>query len=223
MRLLEIKPPKTDAEVVSTAALLLNECKPFLSQINFDVHTYRMWRGLSKVFPNSISIVKCPKNRYPRDTMTDIHDAANNYFQQEFGIKFRSDSFFVTGSEKEAAMYGLEAGGTEYMIFPRGPFQFCWSPVLNDFYQGTEEGLNWPDDFDPEEMDGDEVDAWYEQHVFEFCKHARYTSHQLQNAILSTHEIMVHCQTAYFLSADAFTLKMAAIGDLIRTAVKKAA
>jgi hypothetical protein len=217
MRLNEIKKiGRTPPAILGQAAMIIQQhCQPFLSQIGDDIFTYKLWRGVRKAPDRSISVVPCPVNRSPKDTAREIHQAADRYFLKKFGIKFRSNSFFVTGSEEMAASYGTEVWnpGAEVIVIPQGDFKFCWSPITNDFYQSTEEAIDWPNDLD-DDATVFEINAYFDKEVFALCERMKYQTTDLKRAIKSRHEIMLHCNSAYYL----YTLDydMAEIGEMIR-------
>jgi len=69
------------------------------------------------------------KNRVPRDTPQHIHDFFNNYFDEEYGIKARSETLFCTTTPQSTGLYG-----TAYMIFPFGSYEIIWNPGIVDLY-----------------------------------------------------------------------------------------
>jgi hypothetical protein len=190
MLLIELEQPP---EVTKLAALLAKDCKPFLQQINNDIHTYTMFRGVTSTFRTDINIIKCPVNRRSRDTDSTIHHAADDFFFEKFGVRYRSNALFVTGDLDEAGNYGSMMDGKEYIIFPRGAFKFCWSPKVQDFYAASEGSSPRYDGDDEEELT---------QLLFHWLETLEYKNTDLPSAINSRNEIMLHCTTAYAVDAS---------------------
>ena len=62
------------------------------------------------------------KKRKPVSTPIEVHNFANAYFEDEFGVPFRN-GMFCTGDSTFARDYG-----NLYLVFPVGNFKYCWSP-----------------------------------------------------------------------------------------------
>lgn len=77
-------------------------------------------------------------DRRPLDTNYEIHLAADDWFQKEFGWRPRSEGLLCIPSFPHARSYTADNDSLQtYMIFPNGPFKYVWSPKVNDFYQDT--------------------------------------------------------------------------------------
>jgi len=220
MRLNEIKIAKVPPAILGQVSLMIGQhCQPFLDEVGGDLHNYRLWRGLKNAPKDFITTVKCPVGRFPKDTHTEIHYAADRYFLRKFGVKYRSNSFFTTGSQVTASEYGSSVWtpGGEVVVIPIGNFTWCWSSMLSDFYQGTEEAIEWPDDLG-EDPDAFEVEAYFDKAVGELCDRMKYKTTDLKRAIASNHEIMLHCKTAYFLNVD-IANHLAEIGEMLQSGI----
>ena len=122
--------------------------------------------------------------RKPMSTGDSQHDYLNLYFKQKFGQPFR-DAMFVVGEANFAADYG-----SLYLIFPRGDFNFAWSPEIKDLFNvdfAMEDAL-YPD--------GDDETADVEN-FFKWMEGNRYQNSNLKAALLSKNEIMVR-SIAYY-------------------------
>jgi hypothetical protein len=73
--------------------------------------------------------IEVRKDRQPLHSSGPLHNKLNKWLQNETGIKFRSESVFVTKSEKLASQYGKP-----YVFVPKGEFSYCWSPYISDAY-----------------------------------------------------------------------------------------
>ena len=125
--------------------------------------------------------VKNPKNREPVDTDHNVSSTADKWFEKKFGIKYRSNSLFVTGNLGTAEEYGETVA-----IFPIGEFSFCWSPKVSDFTYSLIKGSELTDGFDELEEVTRHMDL------------ADYTSTNLIAAIDSGNEIMIHCPAGFY-------------------------
>lgn len=60
-----------------------------------------LYRGFKSI-PEIGAIKKVRKDRKPRDLDINTHNKVDEYFYEKFGIKFRSQSLFCTGSINNA-------------------------------------------------------------------------------------------------------------------------
>ena len=97
-----------------------------------------------------------------------LHEEVDEYFFNNFGIKFRSQSVFCTGDIKSALEYGKVA-----IIEPIGDFQICWSPKCYDLI---------------------EIEDFPWMSVEEFIIEKKYQIGSLKEAIESKNEIMLFCE-----------------------------
>ena len=59
------------------------------------------------------------QNRKPTDTSIEVHNLFDDYFEDKFGVRFRSNSMFTTPSIEDADSYG-----EPYIIFPVGKYNY---------------------------------------------------------------------------------------------------
>jgi len=175
------------------ATTLIQSCGSFLSSINYNLHKFAVFRGLHHT-TNGLFKIPCPVMRQPRDTPPEAHEAADNWFFQNFGISYRSNALFGTGSFNQAKEYGYVSA-----MFPIGDFNFCYSPIIDDLTGALEDPAGYADDYsdphDPDyEMDGDDYLAMVGDHVWDLMPGLKYQHNTgragLQKGILSRHEIM---------------------------------
>lgn len=69
------------------------------------------------------------KDRRPKDTPLEIQELVDDMFDEEFGVRPRSNSMF-TISRKDIA----EDYGEPFFIFPIGRYEIIWSKNVEDFY-----------------------------------------------------------------------------------------
>lgn len=179
-----------------------------------------LYRGISFEEYSETDIVReiTPRlDRRPRDINQFLHTRLDDWFLAHFGVKYRSQGVFATGSQRIAEEYG-----NGVIVLPQGPFKFCWgehiSDALHDFdmhraYQwmaltarqqgedipylkqtglrsaGGESGMI---EFLSDSLLGPLLfDDW----VDDTAKHAGYKSTDLSAAIRSQNEIMIRCGT----------------------------
>ena len=88
MKLFELKGPDSpsSSKVKRIATVLMNECRPFLEEIDFKVADYPMYRGLTTKVPLSRKF-KTNKvwlaNRKPLNTPQYLHDLVNEIFEED--------------------------------------------------------------------------------------------------------------------------------------------
>lgn len=93
------------------------------------------YRGLSKEHDLTKPTILCTrKDRMPRDLPEHIHAAADQWFLDEFGVKYRSQSLFVTSGLNVAAAYAYSSSHIA-RILPLGDYSFCWSTHVRDMME----------------------------------------------------------------------------------------
>jgi len=164
----------TEQNIEEWAWLIKEDCQFYLRQNN--PKNFPLYRGLKMEDEPFLKKRVRLKDRTPKDMNPELHHELNSYFQTKFGSPFRN-AMFCTGNEAEATVYGAY-----YYVFPRGKFEFIWSPHIDDLFS------LW-------DMHGDE-DIFFDE-----VKNGDYTNKNLSNAIDSHHEIMIRCNSYYALSA----------------------
>ena len=107
------------------------DCQPYLALLHDGASP--LYRGA----PASAEVVSewlVRRDRKPRSMPIELHEAADQWFSRNFGVRFRSAGFFCTGDPKQA-----EGFGAVYQVFPIGGFQFCWSPNVRDLHEFSAE------------------------------------------------------------------------------------
>lgn len=206
------------AELIS----LIKQSKVFFDQRGDDEFAW-LYRGIKRSeVPTGLAGVASPRpDRRPTDTATALHDRLDNKLYQEFGIKYRSASLFVTGDETLADDYGRVC-----LIFPLGEFKYVYSKTTRDAYnkfrarkakayilQSPEaQGLDLSEMPDPEKSSNASAARYSENEVMnwidskpevraiadrwfeEAYRSCHYTSPtNIMEGILSSNEIMLHC------------------------------
>lgn len=113
------------AEIINTRC---DEWKKFTGGFPTDNLNWIIYRGMRVHFGADFALKSPRSNRRPLTTNEDVHAFADEYFQQKFGIKFRSNSIFTSRSTELAKYYG-----DVYAIFPLDRVSFAWSEKVEDF------------------------------------------------------------------------------------------
>lgn len=162
---------KLDGDLVAT---IQKECQPFLSLLR-DASGALM-RGVSAsdkgYFTRDVR-----RDRRPKNMPEHLHLAADAWFSERFGVRYRGAGLFCTGDAAQAATHGRTS-----LIFPIGGFQFCWSPHVRDLHEWftASRGERWTRD--------------------EFVRRLvvlDYAEDDLAGAIASGNEVMVACARYY--------------------------
>ncbi|GAB3739926.1 hypothetical protein GCM10028794_24070 [Silanimonas algicola] len=104
--------------------LVQRDCKPFLSVLGAAARP--LYRGMSEQHDH-VTVLDVRRDRQPKNMPRTIHAAADSWFSEKFGVRYRGAGLFCTGDRAQAAEHGYV-----YKIFPIGGFQFCWSPGVRD-------------------------------------------------------------------------------------------
>lgn len=140
-----------------------------------------LWRGFGRKNFHGVVELGPIKDRSPRDTPEWIHQLADQWFFDRFGVKYRSESLFCTGDKSVASHYG-----NIYPVAPRGEFRFCWSPVVQDFYGSVSKLKVEPDNA---------------SELYRLLETADYTEEDLISAIKSGSEIMLSAPSFLIFSS----------------------
>ena len=119
-------------EIKNIAEKIVNDCDPFLSEIDYNYRTYKLYRGIN----SSDSILRASPvlkkqrrdDRKPLDSNKIMHIAFNKVLEEVYGQPYRN-AVFVVGDPNQAEPYG-----SLYVVFPIGYFEFVWSTVVKDVY-----------------------------------------------------------------------------------------
>lgn len=173
-----------------------------------------IYRGIDESqYPQEgfVAIHQPRTDRKPKDSNAILHRALDRKFLEEYGIPYRSEGLFVTGSQITARTYGKPV-----LILPEGKFQFCWGLQVSDAFarfdltkaftyvrdEASSVGENL-DKYPPmtnmtQFIEFVESHEWarqlFEQWVDWYFEQSKYSNKNLGTAIDSEHEIMVKCE-----------------------------
>lgn len=135
----------------------------------------KIYKGFTNL-PEIGTIITTRKNRTPKHLSIEKHNEVDKYFDEKFGIKFRSQSVFCTGDIKTASEYGKVA-----IIEPIGEFEVCWSPICFDLI---------------------EIEDFTWMTTEEFILENKYQIGNIQSALESGNEIMLFCEKYKVISYE---------------------
>jgi len=181
---------------------IVSDCQPFLKEIDGEVDEYRLYRGIKS--KEDFMKKKIRTDRKPSATKSIIHNMIDDYFEENFGIRFRSNSMFVNGDETATYTYGRT-----YIVFPIDKFKFLWTDLVFDLFISLPGQLK--DIEDDEETKKDLEKLGIEPNDEDIRKQLRlwldrreYQMDDLKKAIKSGNEIMIAGSGYYAIEKDFF-------------------
>lgn len=107
-------------------AKVQRDCRPFLAALS--TPESGLYRGVSLGAPTAFEGLVL-RDRKPKNMPVELHQAADAWFSERFGVRYRGAALFCIGDSAQAALHG-----GVYRIYPVGGFQFCWSPLVTDLH-----------------------------------------------------------------------------------------
>lgn len=104
------------------------KCGPFLRQSGGQP----LYRGYGIAPGYRVREVPIRKDRRPRDTSPLVHSLMDDYFDERFGMRVRSQGLFTIGNPSKTDQYGYP-----YFVFPVGDFRFIWGELEGRPVQDT--------------------------------------------------------------------------------------
>ncbi|WP_460095236.1 hypothetical protein [Pseudomonas sp. S2_B03] len=150
--------------------------------------TLGFYRGLSRHYEIAHPTVHATrKNRRPRDMNLDLHNAADDWFYETFGVRYRSQSIFLSSNITTAAAYAATPDHIAKII-PLGPYSYCWSSQLSDLLELC--------------MSKPEIDTLRTE-----LKNSNYKENGLDEAHRLGHEVMLFCESYICIPVNCITEK----------------
>lgn len=187
----------SEQEIKAVRDILLKDCRPFLMETKGNGFLVRGVKGLSTAKSYSAldyageemeyTEKQVRKDRRPLDISQNRSDIIDDWFQDKFGIRARTQCVFAGGEKMRSDE--LKHYGTPCIIFPIGEIKYVWSPNVEDIYGDM--NLHSPGEG---EIEGDEdlkarINKWLDS------KH--YKTTDLQELIQTGKEVMVECDSYY--------------------------
>jgi hypothetical protein len=131
---------------------------------------------MSAKYPTDRPFVHEPRtDRRPKDASRKFHDAADKWFFERFGVRYRSQGVFVTARRFTAQAHGASPAHL-MRIVPLTAYRYCWSSNVADLL------------FKARELADADEDS-----VRGFLDSAGYQESSLEDAHAAGHEVMLHC------------------------------
>ena len=188
----------TIEDIDKIISIIQEDCKPYLKDVKNKYKRNFLFSGRKRTY-NFFDKKKVRKNRRPKDTPTEAHEFIDDWFYENFGIKFRSNSIFCFFSPVAASYYG-----NSYMIFPIDRYNIISSPVVEDLYETFEDYFDrWKHASD---MDKESYLEWIEDYLDNNIKY------KLNTFTDTNKEVMLNCKEYHLLDySDAFDLKQTSL------------
>lgn len=196
MKLQKICEYKKDYHAIQNAAQQIFEnCSDFLTAIDYEIDRHVLLRGLSsRNIPEVFELSLLQDREKPRDTPRVIHDEVNNWFIQEYGIPYRTEAIFCTGSKKMA----LEYSPSVVAIIPYDGYEFIYSNTIKDLYRSIEFNSPLLSMVNTKEYTYLELN----REVDILLHSGEYSNTNIIDAIHSDTEIMLHSEKYYIVNTD---------------------
>ncbi|WP_156368605.1 hypothetical protein [Duganella sp. Leaf61] len=150
------------------------DIKNSIKFMKFSFESLKFFRGVGEdILVDRPTIHKTRMDRRPRDLALGLHEEADNWFNMRFGVRYRSQALFITGSWTAARAY---AASDQHVvrIIPAEQYRFCWSATLRDLLEyHTTANAN--------------------ESISNFLERNLYSEDDLKAANVSGHEVMLHC------------------------------
>jgi hypothetical protein len=171
----------SEEELLTVKELIERDCKPFLDESK---RTFFLTRGIGDGPAEENSIIglsgkhmmyfhkQVRTDRKPTGSSQLLHQTADAYFEETFGVKSRSNSMFTFSENGGSSIYDNLC-----VVFPIGNFKFVWSPDVRDMFASAYGNTS------------DQIRQWLER--------SNYQDDDFVGALKSYCEIMVTCGSYY--------------------------
>jgi len=183
--------------------VIKKDCKKYLDEIKNPTNVI-MYRGLDKDKNHGfISVKDARTDRRPLNTDDKLSDKIDEWFKQEYGIRFRSQAVFAVGHRIVAKQYG-----DIYIMFPIGDYDYIWSPNYSDLTEDVSRyfemhNREYPDEYDYFFKTG--TSSIKPEHLNDFMEDANFKFNTGLVDALTRHrwnEIMIRCKKYYLVYAN---------------------
>ncbi|KAA5842656.1 hypothetical protein F2A38_10640 [Pseudomonas chlororaphis] len=90
------------------------------------------FRGVSAKYAVDRPQILTPRaDRRPKDSPKAFHKIADQWFERNFGIPYRSKGLFLTSQLVSASTYAATVDHV-MRIIPLSDYRYCWSPKVKD-------------------------------------------------------------------------------------------
>ena len=135
------------------------------------------------------------KNRRAMDTAANLSKVIDDWFEEEHGIRARSEAVFCFGEAGRANAYMY---GPVCAVFPIGKFTYVWSPKVVDLYDDISLGkIQHDGDVKAQCLGSDgKVDP---DIIKDIMDGLGYTINGFDKAVTMANEIMIDCDEYYVI------------------------
>jgi hypothetical protein len=153
---------------VAAANSIKRDCQRFIKEWgSIPMPDCAIYRGMINSWPNILYYTK--PNRTPVGMDVATQNKLDDFFQEEFGHRYRSEhSLFCTGNPEHTKLFG-----DVHVIFPIGKYSYIWSPEVND--------INY---------------TLLSQSTDEIIANTHFIHNKLLNKVLD-HEVMINVESYY--------------------------
>lgn len=130
-----------------------------------------VYRGFTRPLADDKVTLVTPTKRLPKNIPVAAHNSIDDWFYGRFGVKFRTQAVYGTGS-LEKAIEHAGSNGEVAIIRPNSDFLFCWSPHGYDLL-------------------GEYAQLEDDAQINDLLEKLAFTTDHLDQAVMSGHEIML--------------------------------
>lgn len=168
---------------LKTIEVIRTQAHPFLDE-KVDLYRGRYSR-------DKITIVSPRPDRRPMSSSKELQDALNVLMREANPTVTRNNSLFVTGAASQTSSYG-----EPHNVFPLGPFDYSWSPMLKDAWVDASKYIPaYYDLRDSNNLDVETILNAFREVGVAF----RSNDGSLQEAVSTGNEILISCKSALLI------------------------
>ena len=197
-----------DSKQFTFAELLHGPCAPFFRQSQKNGMLVRGMNGFGQLVGEmslgegfgdiKFTVFKktVRKDRRPIDTARELSKVIDDWFEDEKGIRARSEAVFCFGEAARKIAYEY---GTLAVVLPIGKFTYVWSPDVPDLFDDVIRGRLQTDqgEIKPAYLDSrGKVDV---ETVHNLLNSLHYTINGFDKAVGDSVEIMIDCDEYYVI------------------------
>lgn len=194
---------KADDEAPTFAEVMLRDCGPFMKQSQRNgllfrgITGYGDLQGKIKIGDETVPYYKkkVRKDRNPLSTKGPVHKIIDDWFEEEMGMRARSQAIFCYGETGREIAAGY---GDRTVVFPIGKFIYCWSPKVKDLYDVIIEKFEGDKGSIKKAYIGSDGKPDYNA-VAETMNSLGYTINGFNEAVADNCEIMIECDEYYVI------------------------
>lgn len=176
------------------------DCQPWIKELGNLTPLYRGFTSFSSLFQKRT----VRTDRKPRDSTKELHKKLDEYFDNNFGIKFRSEAVFASTSYNNAKVYG-DVG----LIFPIAHYHYIFSNHISDLTEEINRYIKWNHSHSlNSSLSGDIIKNMSKDDFDEMIDKLEYQmDFGLKEVLDRNIEVMIKCDQYYSLLLKQFSHK----------------